>query len=131
ERGGQGARDLLPDRTHARRERPVAELERRRRVSRHSRSLPPEPVMAARQPPEWAPHDFVWIGFPSHGELWDSDLAPAREEVAAFARAVYAGGKGEKVRLVAADAESAASARALAPFATVVEEAFGDIWLRD
>ena len=87
--------------------------------------------MAARQPPDWAPHQFVWIGFPSHAELWEDDLAPAREEVAAFAQAVHAGGKGEEVRLVAADAESAEAARRLAPFATIVEQPFGDIWLRD
>jgi agmatine deiminase len=84
-----------------------------------------------RQPPEWAPHQFVWIGFPSHAELWEDDLEPAREEVAAFARAVHADGKGEEVRLVAAAAEAAEAARRLAPFATVVEERFGDIWLRD
>jgi agmatine deiminase len=87
--------------------------------------------MADRQPPEWAPHAFVWIGFPSHGDLWEEDLDPAREEVAAFARAVWADGKGEEVRLVAADADSAGAARRLAPFATILEEAFGDIWLRD
>ena len=87
--------------------------------------------MTARQPPEWAPHDFVWIGFPSHAELWEDDLEPAREEVAAFARAVHAGGKGEEVRLVAADGEAAEAARRMAPFATVIEQKFGDIWLRD
>jgi agmatine deiminase len=59
------------------------------------------------------------------------DLEPAREEVAAFASAIHAGGKGEEVRLVAADPDSARAARALAPFATIVEEPFGDIWLRD
>ncbi len=84
-----------------------------------------------RQPPEWAPHESVWIGFPSHKALWEDDLDPAREEVAAFAAAVHAGGKGEAVRLVAADRDSAEAARALAPFATVIEEPFGDIWLRD
>jgi agmatine deiminase len=83
-------------------------------------------------PPEWAHHDAVWIGFPSHPELWVEDLQPAREEVAAFARAVHAGGKGEQVILVAADAEAAEAARALAgPAAQVVIEPFGDIWLRD
>ena len=87
--------------------------------------------MTARQPPEWAPHEFVWIGFPSHAELWEDDLDPAREEVAAFASAVHAGGRGEEVRLVVSDAEAAEAARRLAPFATIVEQTFGDIWLRD
>ena len=88
-------------------------------------------AMTARQPPEWAPHAFVWIGFPSHAELWEDDLDAAREEVVAFARAVHAEGRGEEVRLVAADGESADEARRLAPFATIVEAKFGDIWLRD
>src|SRR5438132_1599960 len=87
--------------------------------------------MTPRQPPEWAPHAFVWIGFPSHGELWEEDLSPAQAEVVAFAAAVWADGKGEEVRLVAADAASAEAARADAPFATVVTQPFGDIWLRD
>jgi agmatine deiminase len=81
--------------------------------------------------PEWAPHEAVWIGFPSHAELWEDDLAPAQAEVAAFAAAVHAGGAGEEVRLVAADLAAAAEARRLAPFATVLVEPFGDIWLRD
>jgi agmatine deiminase len=81
--------------------------------------------------PEWAPHEAVWIGFPSDPELWLDDLAAAQKEVAAFAAAVHAGGKGEEVRLVAADEAAAARARTLAPFATVIVEPFGDIWLRD
>lgn len=87
--------------------------------------------MTWRQPPEWAPHDCVWIGFPSHAELWEDDLAPAQAEVAAFARIVHADGAGEDVRLVAAHSAAAEAARQLAPFATVIEEPFGDIWLRD
>ena len=87
--------------------------------------------MALRQPPEWAPHEFVWIGFPSHGDLWEDDLELARAEVAAFARAVHADGAGEEVRLVAADPAAARVAAELAPFATIVQEPFGDIWLRD
>jgi agmatine deiminase len=83
-------------------------------------------------PAEWAPHDAVWIGFPSHPELWLEDLEPAREEVVAFARAVHAEGRGERVVLVAADADAAAAATAMAgDFAEVVTEKFGDIWLRD
>jgi agmatine deiminase len=82
-------------------------------------------------PAEWAPHAAVWIGFPSHPALWQEDLDQARSEVAAFARAVHADGRGESVLLVAADEEAATAARALAPFAEIVVEPFGDIWLRD
>jgi agmatine deiminase len=81
--------------------------------------------------PEWAPHEAVWIGFPSDPELWLGDLKPAEREVAAFAQAVQAKGHGEKVRLVAAHDGAAESARQLAPFAEVIVEPFGDIWLRD
>ncbi len=80
---------------------------------------------------EWAHHEAVWIGFPSHAELWLEDLDPARTEVVAFASAVHAEGRGETVILVAADDEAAQVARRLAPFAQVVVEPFGDIWLRD
>jgi agmatine deiminase len=81
--------------------------------------------------PEWAPHAAVWIGFPSDPELWLGDLKPAEREVAAFARAVHAGGKGEKVWMVAAHEGAATSALELCPFAEVIVEPFGDIWLRD
>ena len=88
--------------------------------------------MPLRQPPEWAPHDTVWIGFPSHPELWVEDLEAAREEVIAFARAVWAGGRGERVILVAADEAAGAAARALAgDDADVLVRPFGDVWLRD
>jgi agmatine deiminase len=87
--------------------------------------------MKLHQPPEWAPHSFVWIGYPSHADLWLEDLGPAREAVIAFARAVHADGAGEEVRLVAADPASAKAAQARAPWVSVVQEMFGDIWLRD
>jgi len=84
------------------------------------------------QAPEWAPHAAVFIGFPSHPDLWAENLEPARREVAAFARAVHADGEGERVILVAGDAASAAAAQALTGHAAeVVVEPFGDIWLRD
>ena len=69
----------------------------------------------APPPPEWAPHEAVWIGFPSDPELWLGDLKPAEREVAAFAEAVHAGGKGEKVWLVAAHDGAAETARAAVP----------------
>jgi agmatine deiminase len=84
------------------------------------------------QPPEWAPHSSVWIGFPSAADLWLEDLEGAQAEVAAFARAVHAGGKGERVDLVCANPEAAAAARELAgDVATIIEVPFFDIWLRD
>jgi len=92
-------------------------------VSRRAMTTPPLP--------EWAPHAAVWIGFPSAADLWEGDLAPAQAEVAAFAQAVDADGKGEAVWLVAADETAASEARRLAPFAKVIIEPFGDIWLRD
>jgi agmatine deiminase len=85
----------------------------------------------SQPPPEWAPHQAVWIGFPSAADLWEDDLAPAQAEVAAFAAAVYAAGAGEEVWLIAADEAAAAQAGRLAPFAKVIVEPFGDIWLRD
>ena len=81
--------------------------------------------------PEWAPHEAMWIGFPSAADLWKDDLAPAQAEVAALAAALHADGKGEAIWLVAANDTAAAEARRLAPFASVIVERFGDIWLRD
>ncbi|MGI8931423.1 MAG: agmatine deiminase family protein [Sphingomicrobium sp.] len=81
--------------------------------------------------PEWARHEAVWIGFPGAANLWEGALAPAQTEVAAFAAAVHADGTGEAVWLVAADEMAADEARRLAPFAGVIVEPFGDIWLRD
>lgn len=81
--------------------------------------------------PEWTPHTAVWIGFPSDPELWLADLKAAQREVAEFASAVHSGGSGEAVWLVASHEDAAEAARRLAPFATVIVEPFGDIWLRD
>ena len=87
--------------------------------------------MTQTPPPEWAPHEAVWIGFPSDAELWEDDLVPAQFEVVAFAKAIHADGAGEQVWLVAANETAAGTARRLAPFAKVIVERFGDIWLRD
>ena len=84
------------------------------------------------QPPEWAKHDSVWIGFPSSADLWLEDLEGAQAEVADFARAIRAEGRGEKVRLVCANDAAEASARSLAAdFADITIAPFFDIWLRD
>ena len=88
--------------------------------------------MARIQPPEWALHDSVWIGFPSAADLWLEDLEGAQAEVAAFANAVHADGAGETVRLVCANAQAQDAARDLAaPGVEIVAAPFFDIWLRD
>jgi agmatine deiminase len=86
--------------------------------------------MTARQPAEWAAHAATWTAFPSHADLWEADLAPAQEEVAAMVRAIA---RGERVELLVANDKAAAAARALIGEADVRLHpyGFGDIWLRD
>jgi agmatine deiminase len=74
----------------------------------------------------------MWVGFPSHGELWEDDLEPAQGEVAELARAL-AGPGGERVRLLVNDAEAERAARRLLDDTGVeiVRGLFGDVWLRD
>ncbi|MBP6379902.1 MAG: agmatine deiminase family protein, partial [Sphingorhabdus sp.] len=44
--------------------------------------------MSLRMLPEWAPHERVWIGFPSDPVAWGEPLAEAQRQIAAFANAV-------------------------------------------
>ena len=82
-------------------------------------------------PAEWSPHRAIWVGFPSHPELWEADLEPARVEAAALARAL-AGPGGERVRLLVCGEEAAAAAaRLCGEGVEIVRGRFGDIWLRD
>ncbi len=84
-------------------------------------------------PAEWAPHRAMWLGFPSHADLWQEDLQEAQEEVAALARALAGPGR-ERVRLMVCGDEAAAVAARLlgaAPGVELVPGRFGDIWLRD
>ena len=55
--------------------------------------------MSVTVPAEWAPHRAMWLGFPSHADLWEDDLPAAQAEVCALARAL-AGPGGERVRLM-------------------------------
>ena len=85
---------------------------------------------ALRLPAEWHPQEWLWIGFPHDAEEWPGFLAPAQEQIAAFADAVAE--SGQEVRLVVRDAVNAARARSLVGPGVVIEErAYGDIWLRD
>ena len=89
--------------------------------------------MKVTVPAEWAPHRAMWLGFPSHAELWEDDLDAAQVEVAALARAL-AGPGAERVRLLTGTPEGEAAARRLlgeVAGVEIVPGAFGDIWLRD
>jgi agmatine deiminase len=89
--------------------------------------------MTVTIPAEWASHRAMWLGFPSHEELWGDDLPAAQAEVAALARAL-AGPGGEQVKLFTGSPAGEADARAqLGGVAgiEIVPGAFGDIWLRD
>jgi agmatine deiminase len=84
-------------------------------------------------PPEWAPHRAIWVGFPSHEELWQENLEPAQGEVAALVKTL-AGPGGERVKLLVCGDEAAETAAAVLDGVAGVEIVpgrFGDVWLRD
>ncbi len=82
--------------------------------------------------PEWAPHDRVWIGFPSFRAHWGEPLAEAQRQIAAFADAVSDAGRGETVHLIVGNTAAAMIASEMVSRDVVVEQRhIGDIWLRD
>jgi agmatine deiminase len=86
--------------------------------------------MTALMPPEWAPQDWLWIGFPHDADEWPEVLERAQEQIAAFVNAVAE--SGEEVRLLVRDAANEARARSLVSGAVKLERrTFGDVWLRD
>ena len=92
----------------------------------------PKPV-SQPVPAEWSPHRAMWVGFPSHAELWEDDLAEAQAEVAALVRAL-AGPGAERVKLLVGHDDALPEARALEGDISGVEIVagrFGDVWLRD
>ncbi len=87
--------------------------------------------MAGRMmPPEWAPQDWLWIGFPHLAEEWPGYLELAQKQITAFANAVAE--SGQEVRLLVRDEANEARALALVSEAVKLEQrVYGDIWLRD
>jgi agmatine deiminase len=86
--------------------------------------------MTGLMPPEWAPQDWLWIGFPHLAEEWPGWLEPAQEQMAAFANAVAE--SGQEVRLLVRDAANEARAASLVSDKVTLERrTYGDIWLRD
>src|SRR5689334_18061992 len=89
--------------------------------------------MTITVPAEWSPHRAMWLGFPSHGELWETDLEAAQDEVAALARALVGPGA-ETVRLMVCGDQAMEAALARLEGVDGIEfipGRFGDIWLRD
>jgi agmatine deiminase len=96
-----------------------------------------------RFPAEWESHSAVWSAWPSAADLWQENLAPAREEVALFFTAIgrpdpdAAKTRGELIKVLVNGAEARASAEtSLADLiadkrAEIFDADIGDIWLRD
>src|SRR5664279_3088734 len=86
------------------------------------------------QPAEWERHSSCWLAWPSHGHLWESNLATAQAEWASLCVAIAEDG-GEALDILVQDAAAERSARqALAPVLAQVRchrVPVGDIWLRD
>jgi agmatine deiminase len=86
--------------------------------------------MTGLMPPEWAPQDWLWIGFPHLAEEWPGWLEPAQVQMAAFASAVAE--SGQPVRLLVRDEANEARAKALVSSKVTLERRiYGDVWLRD
>ncbi|HEV2363848.1 MAG TPA: agmatine deiminase family protein [Caulobacteraceae bacterium] len=84
-------------------------------------------------PAEWAPHAAMWVGFPSHLDLWEEHLEEAREETAGLCRALADVGA-EQVKLLACGADATSAAAELLRGTRgidIIDTVFGDIWLRD
>lgn len=93
-------------------------------INKSSSNNPQEPVAA-----EWARHRAIWTAWPSHAELWQEDLAGAREEVAAMIRALSGG---DTMKVLTCGDEALRSAQlAIGACAEIIPAEFGDIWLRD
>lgn len=91
------------------------------------------PPLILAIPAEWTPHRAMWVGWPSHAELWGDDFAQAQNEVEALVRALAGPGR-EQVKLMVGNDEALPGARARlegVDGVEVVAGRFGDIWLRD
>ena len=90
-------------------------------------SRPMNRSMQHRQPPEWAPHDAVWLAWPSDAELWRDALPAARAAFVAFARAIAdvapdGHARGERLEVLVPDSENASPAAVkLSPSPTLPE----------
>jgi agmatine deiminase len=100
--------------------------------------LPTPPPLRWRQPAEWTPHEATWLAWPAHADLWEENLAPARQAFVALCEGIASGAPTataprEELRVLVRDARAEEEARAalghLAPRFHRIP--YGDIWLRD
>lgn len=97
------------------------------------------PEFQAIQPAEWAPHQSVWLAWPTHADLWQENLEAAQIEFTALCRAIAdvdpqsTQARGESLNILAFDAAAErTAARALQGLPVRFHRIpFGDIWLRD
>jgi agmatine deiminase len=81
-------------------------------------------------PHETAAQSVIHTCWPSHGELWEDNLDPARAEFASFVSHLVRGG--QAVTVHAASDETARDVRArLGDTVTIVRNPYGDVWVRD
>lgn len=89
-------------------------------------------------PPEWAPQDLLYVGWPSHVEPWETiDLyRGAQAEIAALVQAIRmrnpSNGMSPTRPVLVVDGQRALDeAGEMAPGVEVLPLAIGDVWLRD
>jgi agmatine deiminase len=87
-----------------------------------------------RMPAEWAKHAATWVAWPSHEDLWQENIAPARAAFVSLVEAIVAADEfPETAKVLVPDEAQEALAREALPSAGVRfhRVPFGDIWLRD
>lgn len=91
------------------------------------------PNLSRIVPAEWEPHKAMWVGFPSHENLWQEDLIEAQAEVASLVRVLAEAGDEHVKLMVMGDAARKAAQSLLSDVKKVeiIEGRFGDIWFRD
>jgi agmatine deiminase len=84
-----------------------------------------------RQPAEWTPHQALWSAWPSHADLWEENLDPARAELAALFHAAARAGETLHIAVHGDGARASATTALEGTGATLHDMPFGDIWFRD
>jgi agmatine deiminase len=92
------------------------------------RNLIPQDSM--HLPAEWEKHKACWLAWPSHQDLWEENLGPARAEFVGLCRAIA---NGEPLEVLVPDPKMKSEAEHALHGLSVRFHLipFGDIWLRD